>query len=136
MALFPDDEDGNESDSPPWIADPHPAAPAQLESDELSRAVYRWLGELPTPFRSVIVLVDANGVDYAEAARALGVPIGTVRSRLARARLRMKERLMEEAGFALGTGLTGKGARLKLSVGAPTITSGRAAAGSGTTPVA
>ena len=44
------------------------------------------LDDLPTPFREAIVLCDLEGMAYAEAAQALDCPIGTVRSRIFRAR--------------------------------------------------
>ena len=47
------------------------------------------LAALPEEQRACVVLVDVEGLEYAEAATALGVPIGTVRSRLARARLHL-----------------------------------------------
>jgi RNA polymerase sigma-70 factor, ECF subfamily len=51
------------------------------------------LGRLPLPFRQVIELVDIDGLSYAETAEALGVPIGTVMSRIHRARHRIRDRL-------------------------------------------
>ena len=100
VALLPEDADGNEIESPSWLADPHPSAEAEVERDEFSQIVYRCVDELPTPFRIVITLIDLNGIDYAEAARALGIPTGTVKSRLVRARLRMKERLSQQLRIA------------------------------------
>jgi RNA polymerase sigma-70 factor (ECF subfamily) len=46
---------------------------------------------LPTNFRAVVVLADIQGLDYTEVATALRKPIGTIKSRLARARLRLRE---------------------------------------------
>jgi RNA polymerase sigma-70 factor (ECF subfamily) len=51
------------------------------------------LAALDPRFRSVIVLVDVHGLSYAECAGALGIPIGTVMSRLSRARERMRTHL-------------------------------------------
>jgi RNA polymerase sigma-70 factor (ECF subfamily) len=51
------------------------------------------LAALPPRFRDAVTLVDIDGLAYAEAAEALGVPIGTVMSRLHRARARMRQRL-------------------------------------------
>ncbi len=96
VALLPEDADGNEIESLTWLADPHPSAEAEIERDEFSQILYRRVDELPTQFRAVITLIDLNGIDYAEAAQALGIPIGTVKSRLARARLRMKEGLSQD----------------------------------------
>lgn len=54
------------------------------------------LRELSTEHRAVLVLVDALGFDYNDAASVLDVPIGTVRSRLARARRAMRRLLGED----------------------------------------
>ncbi len=51
------------------------------------------LAALPVKFRQVVLLVDVDGLTYAEAADALGVPEGTVMSRLHRARRRIRDRL-------------------------------------------
>ncbi len=51
------------------------------------------LGSLTEPFAAVIQLVDIEGLAYAEAAEALGIPIGTVMSRLHRARKKIREQL-------------------------------------------
>jgi len=52
------------------------------------------LAALPTMHRIVVQLVDIDGLTYAEAAHALGVPRGTVMSRLHRARARIRSRLV------------------------------------------
>jgi len=51
------------------------------------------IAELPVPFRETLVLRDIQGLDYREIAEVTKVPIGTVMSRLARARRRLMERL-------------------------------------------
>jgi RNA polymerase sigma-70 factor, ECF subfamily len=55
--------------------------------------VYAAIQRLPEEFRDALVAVDVVGLSYGEAARALGVPEGTVTSRLARARDRVAEQL-------------------------------------------
>jgi RNA polymerase sigma-70 factor (ECF subfamily) len=69
--------------------------------DALRRAVQA----LPRRYREVVVLCDLEEVDYADAAVALNCPIGTVRSRLHRARLLLLEKLHQERNprQALGT---------------------------------
>jgi RNA polymerase sigma-70 factor (ECF subfamily) len=57
------------------------------------------LSQLPDDFRRTIELVDIEGLSYAEAAEVLGVPIGTVMSRIHRARHRIRDRLTA-AGLA------------------------------------
>jgi RNA polymerase sigma-70 factor (ECF subfamily) len=59
--------------------------------------------ELPERLREVIVFVDIDGFSYAEAAAALGVPIGTLMSRLHRARRRIRRQL-ELAGVGTARG--------------------------------
>jgi RNA polymerase sigma-70 factor, ECF subfamily len=58
-----------------------------------SRQVYAAIHELPEEFRDALIAVDVVGLSYREAARALGVPEGTVTSRLFRARDRVAGRL-------------------------------------------
>lgn len=60
-------------------------------------AIDRAVDELPEPHRSVLVLVDIEGQSYEEAGAILGVPIGTVRSRLFRARRAVQGVLIEHA---------------------------------------
>ena len=48
---------------------------------------------LPDEFREVVAAVDIGGLSYAQAAKALGIPEGTVMSRLARGRTRIAEQL-------------------------------------------
>lgn len=60
-------------------------------------AIDRAVDELPEPHRSVLVLVDIEGQSYEEAGAILGVPIGTVRSRLFRARRAVQSVLIEHA---------------------------------------
>jgi RNA polymerase sigma-70 factor (ECF subfamily) len=64
-----------------------------LIGDEVTKAV----NELPVDFRTVILLCDVEGFTYEEIAKIIDIPIGTVRSRLHRARNLMKEKLREYA---------------------------------------
>lgn len=91
--LLPEDEMGNEWESPSWLADPSPTVETLIEQDELARYLNHILEELPSIYRNVIILIDQYDFDYPEAAEALGIPVGTVKSRLARARYRLKELL-------------------------------------------
>ena len=60
-----------------------------------TRQVFAAIDELPEEFRDALVAVDVAGLSYPEAARALGVPEGTLTSRLFRARDRVARRLSE-----------------------------------------
>lgn len=64
---------------------PEAALIAQADAEQLRAAI----AALPTPFRETLVLRDIEGLDYREIAEATEVPIGTVMSRLARARHRL-----------------------------------------------
>lgn len=101
ISLFPEDEYGVEKESPAWLADPDKSAETKVEQNEAAQELHRMLDELPGPFRSVITLVDVYEFDYAEAAKMLGVPIGTVKSRLARARLQMQEKFRAAFGCSM-----------------------------------
>jgi RNA polymerase sigma-70 factor (ECF subfamily) len=66
---------------------------AQVMDDEVAKA----LKQLPDNFREIVILCDIEGLSYAEAAEALGIPIGTVRSRLSRARETLRRLLWDYA---------------------------------------
>ena len=66
--------------------------------DEIDVEIIRALDSLDEPFRHVVELVDIDGLSYAEAAEVLDVPVGTVMSRLHRARSRIRDRLVK-VGF-------------------------------------
>jgi RNA polymerase sigma-70 factor (ECF subfamily) len=89
--LEPDTNDGEEMDSPRWLADPNMSPEQETEADELEHAIQHCLENLPTDFRVVVVMADIQGLDYSEVATATSVPLGTIKSRLARARLRLRE---------------------------------------------
>jgi RNA polymerase sigma-70 factor (ECF subfamily) len=91
IPLEPDGDDGEEIESPRWLADPSASPEQQLEREELEHAIQHCLEALPVDFRTVVVLADIQGLDYTEVARAARVPLGTIKSRLARARLRLRE---------------------------------------------
>jgi RNA polymerase sigma-70 factor, ECF subfamily len=63
-----------------------------------TRQVHTAIAELPDEFRDALVAVDIAGLSYPEAARALGVPEGTLTSRLFRARDRVARKLSGEEG--------------------------------------
>lgn len=62
---------------------------------DLGPAIASALSALSTPLRTTVVLVDLEGFGYAEAAEVMQVPVGTVRSRLFRARRELQELLVQ-----------------------------------------
>ncbi len=76
-----------------------------FERTEIREAVDAAMQDLPETFRDVAVLVDMHDQSYESVADILGIPIGTVRSRLFRARRLLQEQLMvyaEDAGLVAG----------------------------------
>jgi len=72
-----------------------PVSGGQMEALAL-RDIHTALGRLPAEQREVILLVGLEQFGYAEAARILGVPVGTVMSRLSRGRERLRQLLTSE----------------------------------------
>jgi len=93
--LFPEDENGNELESARWLVDESASIQDIVEQEEFSRTITKLLGELPYVYRTILTMIDIHGYDYAETAHTLNIPIGTVKSRLARARLQMSKKLRD-----------------------------------------
>jgi RNA polymerase sigma-70 factor (ECF subfamily) len=91
ISLEPAGDDDEEIESPRWLADSSMSPSEKFEADEVEHAIQHCLENLPVDFRTVVVLADIQGMDYNEVASAARVPLGTIKSRLARARLRLRE---------------------------------------------
>ena len=91
VPLEPMTDDDEEIETPRWLADTSMTPAEKAEADELEHAIQHCLNALPTDFRTVVVLADIQGLDYSEIASAIRTPLGTIKSRLARARLRLRE---------------------------------------------
>lgn len=89
-ALEPLDNDDELIESPHWIVDPSESPEQTAERTELFNAIQSCLDELPDDFRAIAILVDIQGFNYQDAADVIGKPIGTVKSRLSRARLQLR----------------------------------------------
>lgn len=76
-----------------WFSNPEQEFLNKVLREDLDRA----LAELPEAYRVVVVLSDLEDFKYCEIAEMLRIPIGTVRSRLARARSALQKRLWEQA---------------------------------------
>ncbi len=88
-------EDNEEIESPAWLADDAPSPETTLEQRELEHAIQHCLEAMPLDFRAVLIMVDIQGMDYIEVAEAVRTPLGTIKSRLARARLRLRDCLQK-----------------------------------------
>lgn len=82
-------------DVPDHTGDPHQA----LERKERRQALERGLAQLPEHYRSVLVLRELSGLSYQEIGDVLKLDLGTVRSRLARARGELRKILRKDGNF-------------------------------------
>jgi RNA polymerase sigma-70 factor (ECF subfamily) len=82
----PEAEDTQEGENPEWVV-------VQRESMEV---LLKAIDELPPWHRTVVLVVDVHGYDYGEAADLLNLPLGTVKSRLSRARAALRSNLVKE----------------------------------------
>jgi RNA polymerase sigma-70 factor (ECF subfamily) len=90
VPLEPEMDDGEILEDPFWIEDESPTPEEHFEDSELQQAIQNCINKLDKKFRTVLVMVDVEGLDYETAAEAIGRPLGTVKSRLARARERVQ----------------------------------------------
>jgi len=75
---------------------------AELERQELVAEIQRALDSLPAEQRLAVVLCDIEEFPYAEAARALGISLGTLKSRLSRGRARLREHFFDRRELLSG----------------------------------
>ncbi len=99
------DGDGRGTNSPSASAAERPASSETSPSDHLlsrerERSVLAALAELDDESRALVVLRDVEDLSYSEIAEILGIPTGTVKSRLHRTRLALRERLVGTADTA------------------------------------
>ena len=97
--FFAENESGEELDTAPWMVDATASVQEAVERNEAARGLQKLLDELPTVYRTVLLLTDAHELDYVEVAQALQIPLGTVKSRLARARFQMREKITGSPSF-------------------------------------
>lgn len=92
-------QDGEEIESPAWMID-RSAQPDELaENSELKGVLQRCIRSLVPDYRLMVILVDIEGMSYEEAARITRIPVGTVKSRLARARMQLRAALRKFEGM-------------------------------------
>ena len=89
----------DEKDFDELIPDNAPTPQAKLEEKERREALNRGLRKLSEEHRQVLLLREVSGLSYTEIAAIVGVEEGTVKSRIARARLSLRNILREEGNF-------------------------------------
>lgn len=92
-----DDEECGWAEPADWSQDPQ----QHLERTELSRTVTRELEALPEHHRQVLVMRELSGLSYQEIGDALGLDLGTVKSRIARARLALRRKLAADGNLSV-----------------------------------
>ncbi|HEX2041353.1 MAG TPA: sigma-70 family RNA polymerase sigma factor [Acidimicrobiales bacterium] len=80
-------------DEPERVIPPEPGADVAAEAEALPDDVHRALQRLTPDYRAAVVLCDVVGLSYEEISATLGIPIGTVRSRIHRGRAQLREAL-------------------------------------------
>jgi RNA polymerase sigma-70 factor (ECF subfamily) len=88
-------QEDEEIENPSWLADDNPSPEENVESLDLVEAIQHCLQDLPDEFRVVVAMIDLEGLDYNEASMAMKAPLVTIKSRLARARVRMQDCLQK-----------------------------------------
>lgn len=88
--------DEGENEPLDWLPSPGNSVEELVERGELRAILRSHLEALPDGYRSVVELVDVLGLNYEETAEALAVPLGTIKSRLARARQLLRRRVLRQ----------------------------------------
>ena len=113
LPLEPINEDGEANESPYWIKDPNVLPEESIEMSELRDMIELGLSKLPFNFRMAVTLVDIQQLNYKEAAFVMGTSMGTLKSRLARGRLMLRNALMR---MSRAKGLTYEFTRWEASI--------------------
>lgn len=93
MPLEQFNNEGEEIESPTWMIDLSAGPDDLAEASEVQEVLQRCIRALTPDYRLVVILVDIEGMSYEEAAQVTRVPVGTVKSRLARARMQLRTAL-------------------------------------------
>ena len=89
----------DDEEAPPPPADDSSRPDLQLERKERIQALHRALDGLPVHHRQILVMRELSGLSYQEISDTLNLDLGTVKSRLTRARLALKKILSEDGNF-------------------------------------
>ena len=89
----------DEENGPVQVADQQLQPQEAVERSERRRALERGLASLPDHHRQVLIMRELSGLSYQEIAQVLDLDLGTVKSRIARARLSLRKILLEDGNF-------------------------------------
>ena len=92
---------GEEVESAYWMEERGELPEKQVENAELGQKLGEFLARLPVERRAAVLLVDIQELNYSEAAQVLGISIGTLKSRLARARKQLRSLILIEGGIEI-----------------------------------
>jgi RNA polymerase sigma-70 factor, ECF subfamily len=95
LALEPQHTDDQAANVSKWTIDAGQSPEETLIQKEDWEWIDHCLQRLPEPLRAVVILIDMERLSYSETAHILGIPLGTVKSRIGRARARMRALLRE-----------------------------------------
>jgi RNA polymerase sigma-70 factor (ECF subfamily) len=98
-SLFPEDSNEDEIESPYWINDPKDTPEEALIYKELRTMLQNSFDQLDVESKVTEILVDVMEMSYSEAAKVLNVPVGTIKSRLSRARGKLRFFLVKSGAF-------------------------------------
>jgi RNA polymerase sigma-70 factor (ECF subfamily) len=93
-------ESEEENENTRWLRDPQPTPEQVVEQAELNRTVMDCLQKLAPEYRIPLVLIEVEELDYQEAAQVMGLPLGSFKSRVFRARAKLLEAVKRCAGLA------------------------------------
>ena len=89
----------DENEDAPWLIDPSESPVEQVERQDRQESIKSCFEFLPDVYRTVFLLIDVQEMDYQAVSDMLRIPLGTVKSRLLRARLRMRDCLKSKGNF-------------------------------------
>ena len=98
-ALEMDSETEEDEDATPLWQEAQASPETEMLRARDTEAIRRLVADLPAPFREAIVLREINDLSYREIADVIGAPVGTVMSRLARARSMLRKAWTAEEGL-------------------------------------
>jgi RNA polymerase sigma-70 factor (ECF subfamily) len=86
-----------------------PGLPREIERRDISGLVRRLIEKLPVPYRTALTMYYLQQLKYEEIADITGTPLGTVKTHIRRARMRLRDLVLKESGLQDLSGLEGSG---------------------------